>query len=466
MSTECTQKNFGFHPHFQRKVETNFDGGTITSNGGGVLLREVEFRTGMLQRLAECFEDGRNPELIEHRVEELVGQRVCGLTLGYEDLNDHDDLCRDPLLALLAGKKDVEGKHRRREADRGKALAGKSTLNRLELSGERVTEEERYKKIVFDSEKADRLLVKLYVEAQEEVPEEVVLDLDATDDPLHGNQEGRFFHGYYKRYCYLPLYIFAGRHALCARLRPSNIDAAAGALEEVKRIVEQLRAHWPEVRITLRADSGFCRDEIMTWAENNQVDYVLGLARNERLKRELQAAMEEARSQHEETGKAARVFAEFEYRTLKSWSRGRRVVGKAEYLERGENPRYVVTSFSAEQWGKQALYEELYCARGEMENRIKEQQLDLFADRTSTKAVRSNQLRLYFSTFAYTLLETFRRLALKGTRMARVQCGTIRLRLLKIGALIRISVRRLVIALSSGCPDADLFAQAWMNLRC
>lgn len=466
MPTECTQKNFRFHPHFQRKVETNFDGGTITSNGGGVLLREVEFKTGMLRRLAECFDDRRNPELIEHRVEELVGQRVYGLTLGYEDLNDHDDLCRDPLLALLAGKKDVEGKHRRREADRGKALAGKSTLNRLELSGRRVTEEERYKKIVFDSGKADRLLVELYVEAQEAVPEEVVLDLDATDDPTHGNQEGRFFHGYYRHYCYLPLYIFAGRYALCARLRPSNIDASSGALDEVKRIVEQLRSHWPQVRITLRADSGFCRDEIMTWAEDNQVDYIFGLARNDRLKGELQPAMEEARNRHEETGKAERVFAEFEYRTLKTWSRERRVVGKAEYLEKGENPRYVVTSFGAEQWEKQALYEQLYCARGEMENRIKEQQLDLFADRTSTKAMRSNQLRLYFSTFAYTLLEAFRRLALKGTRMARAQCGTIRLRLLKIGALIRVSVRRLVIALSSGCPDADLFAQAWMNLRC
>jgi hypothetical protein len=420
----------------------------------------------MLARLAECFEDRRRPEWIEHRVEELVAQRVYGLALGYEDLNDHDELCRDPLLALMAGKKDVQGKKRRREADRGKALAGKSTLNRLELSCERVGKAERYKKVSSNFEEMDRLLVDLYVEAQETVPEEVVLDLDATDDPVHGRQEGRFFHGYYGHYCYLPLYIFAGRHALCARLRPSNIDAPAGALDEVKRIVGQLRACWPEVRITLRADSAFCRDEIMTWAEGHQVEYVFGLAKNKRLKEELVEAMTEARGRHEQTGEAARVFAEFSYRTLRSWSRERRVVGKAEYLAKGENPRFVVTSLGARQWEKQALYEQLYCGRGEMENRIKEQQLDLFADRTSTRVLRCNQLRLYFSTFAYTLLETFRRLGLKGTRMARAQCGTIRLRLLKIGALIRVSVRRLVIALSSGCPDADVFAQAWTNLRC
>ena len=466
MSTECTQKSFGFHQHFQRKVEANFSGGTISSHGGGVLLREVDRKLGLLERLAECFEDRRDQERIEHRVEELVGQRVYALALGYEDLNDHDDLCRDPLLAVLAGKRDVEGQDRRREEDRGKPLAGKSTLNRLELSGGAVGEGERYKKIAFDQGRADRLLVELYVESQESAPEEVVLDLDATDDPVHGSQEGRFFHGYYGHYCYLPLYIFAGRHALCARLRPSNIDASAGALEEVQRIVTQLREHWPEVRITLRGDSGFCRDELMTWAEANGVDYVFGLAKNERLKRRLEESMAQARAQYEETGEAARVFADFKYRTQKSWSRRRRVVGKAEYLAKGENPRFVVTSLGAEQWEKRALYEKLYCARGEMENRIKEQQLELFADRTSTQVMASNQLRLYFSTFAYSLMEGLRRLALRGTRMARAQCGTIRLRLLRIGALIRISVRRVLIALSSGCPDADVFAQASAALRC
>jgi len=466
MSTECTQKSFGFHPHFQRRVEANFQGGRISSNGGGVLLREVERKTGMLKRLAKCFEDRRQPGLIEHQVEQLVAQRVYGLALGYDDLNDHDDLCRDPVLALLAGKRDVEGQQRRRAEDRGKALAGKSTLNRLELSGPSVSDEERYKKIAFDPEGADRLLVDLYVEAHQKPPEEVVLDLDATDDPVHGNQQGRHFHGYYRHYCYLPLYIFAGRHALCARLRPSNIDAAAGALEEVKRIVGQLRACWPEVRITLRADSGFCREEIMAWAEEDGVDYVFGLAKNNRLRQQLNQAMTEAQARHEATGEAARVFAQFQYRTRKSWSRERRVVGKAEVLEKGENPRFVVTSLSAARWEKQALYETLYCARGEMENRIKEQQLELFADRTSTGKMASNQLRLYFSTFAYQLMEGLRRLGLTGTRMARAQCGTIRLRLLKIGALIRISVRRVVIAFTSGCPDADLFAQAWTNLRC
>ena len=466
MSTECTQKSFGFHPHFQRRVEANFKGGRISSNGGGVLLREVERKTGMLKRLAKCFEDRRQPGLIEHRVEELVAQRVYGLALGYDDLNDHDDLCRDSVLALLAGKRDVKGQQRRRAEDRGKALAGKSTLNRLELSGQSVSEEERYKKIAFDPEGADQLLVDLYVEAHQSPPEEVVLDLDATDDPVHGDQQGRHFHGYYRHYCYLPLYIFAGRHALCARLRPSNIDAAAGALEEVKRIVGQLRACWPEVRITLRADSGFCREEIMAWAEEEGVDYVFGLAKNTRLRQQLSPAMTEAHARHEATGEAARVFAQFQYRTRKSWSRDRRVVGKAEVLAKGENPRFVVTSLSAARWEKRALYETLYCARGEMENRIKEQQLELFADRTSTGKMASNQLRLYFSTFAYQLMEGLRRLGLTGTRMARAQCGTIRLRLLKIGALIRISVRRMVIAFTSGCPDADLFARAWEALRC
>src|SRR5690606_32372268 len=411
MSTECTQKSFGFHHHFQRKVEANFEGGTISSHGGGVLLREVDCQLSLVERLASCFEDGRDPKRIEHRVEELVGQRVYGLALGYEDLNDHDDLCRDPLLALLAGKRDVEGQERRRQEDRGKPLAGKSTLNRLELSGEEVGEGERYKKIAFDQEQADRLLVELYVEAQESPPEEVVLDLDATDDPVHGSQEGRFFHGYYGHYCYLPLYIFAGRHLLCARLRPSNIDASAGALEEVERIVAQLREHWPEVRITLRGDSGFCRDGLMTWAEANGVDYVFGLAKNERLKRRLEQSMAEARAQYEQRGEAARVFADFEYRTRKSWSRQRRVVGKAEYLAKGENPRFVVTSFSAGCWEKQALYEKLYCARGEMENRIKEQRMELFSDRTSTQAMASKQRRLYFSAFAYLMMEGLPRLA-------------------------------------------------------
>lgn len=466
MATECIQKSFGFHQHFQRKVEANFEGGTISSHGGSVLLREVERKTGMLARLARCFSDRRKPELIEHRVEELVAQRVYGLALGYEDLNDHDDLCRDPLLALVVGKRDVEGQDRRREEDRGKALAGKSTLNRLELSGERIEEGERYKKIGFDREEADRLLVDLYVEAQEEPPEEVVLDLDATDDPLHGKQEGRHFHGYYRGYCYLPLYIFAGRHPLCARLRRSNIDAAEGALEEVERIVGQLREHWPQVRITLRGDSGFCRDKLMTWAEGKGVEFIFGLAKNERLKAELEEAMAQARAQYEATGEAARVFVEFRYRTRDSWSRERRVVGKAEYLAKGENPRFVVTSFTAQEREKQALYEKDYCGRGEMENRIKEQQLELFADRTSTALLHSNQLRLYFSTFAYVLLEGLRRLGLRGTRMARAQGGTIRLRLLRIGALIRISVRRVVIALTSGCPDADLFERAWRALRC
>jgi hypothetical protein len=394
----------------------------------------------------------------------LVAQRLYGLALGYEDLNDHDELRRDPLLAVLAEKEDPTGESRVRERDRGKALAGKSTLNRLELSGVVVKKEERYKKIRLEMEAVDRLLVEIFLEAYPTPPEEMVLDLDATDDPLHGNQEGRFFHGYYGHYCYLPLYIFAGDHLLCARLRPSNIDASAGCVEEVARIVARIRQTWPEVRITLRADSGFCREELMGWCERNRVDYVLGLAKNERLKAKIVSEQAQAAEQYRQAGLAARVFKEFRYQTRESWSRARRVIAKAEHLEKGANPRFVVTSLGPERWETRKLYEDLYCQRGELENRIKEQ-LMLFADRTSTALLRSNQIRLYFSSMAYTLMEALRRLGLKQTELAQAQCSTIRLKLLKIGALIRITVRRVWVSMASGYPYAELFAQAWARLR-
>jgi hypothetical protein len=387
------------------------------------------------------------------------------MALGYEDLNDHERLREDPVIALLCGKKDVEGQERRREQDRGKAGAGKSTLNRLELTPANANERARYKKIVMDEAAVDTLLVNLYIQSQARQPERIVLDLDCTDDPVHGNQEGRFFHAYYGDYCYLPLYIFIGDQLVGARLRPSNIDGAAGSVEEVARIVGQLRRIWPQVRIIVRADSGFCREALMNWCEQHQVDYVFGLAKNRRLRRKLGTAMKQAKQEYRKSGHAARVFSEFNYRTRKSWSRSRRVIGKAEYLEKGENPRFVVTSLPAAYLEARPLYEEFYCARGEMENRIKEQQLGLFADRTSTTKMRSNQLRLYFSSIAYCLMEALRRLSLKGTEMAQAQCSTIRLRLLKIGAQIHVTVRRIWISMAAGHPGASVFEQAWHNLQ-
>jgi hypothetical protein len=453
MRTECNQFVFGFHPLKRREIRAEFNGGAISSDGGGLLLREVEKRTGILRRFAACFTDYRNADLIEHTVDELVAQRVYGLALGYEDLNDHEELRNDPLLAVLVEKADP----------RQDALAGKSTLNRLELTRETASRKERYKKIVLDHGAVDHLLVQVFLEAHQEAPQEIILDLDATDDPLHGKQEGRFFHGYYGHYCYLPLYIFCGEFLLGARLRSSNIDASAGSVEELKRIVAQIRSVWSGVRIVVRGDSGFCREELMAWCEAEGVDYLLGLAKNERLQAEIVKEMGQAKALYQETGRAARWFTEFVYQTRKSWSRARRVVAKAEYLEKGENPRFVVTSLSREAWPAQALYEEQYCARGDMENRIKEQ-LMLFSDRTSTHYLRSNQLRLYFSSLAYVLLQMLRRLGLEGTELAKAQCSTIRLKVLKIGALIRITVRKVWVSLAGGYPYVTLFRQAYEKL--
>jgi hypothetical protein len=409
----------------------------------------------LLPRLAECFLDGRSPLLVEHTVEQLVSQRVYGLALGYEDLNDHEQLRQDPLLRVLAGKCDVEDS----------PLAGKSTLNRLELSDGTPN---RYKKITFWKDGIDELLVKVFVESHAATPEEIVLDVDATDLPLHGEQEGRFFHGYYDSYCYLPLYIFCGDQILCARLRQSNSDAAAGSLAEVQRIVAQIRAAWPQVKIVLRGDSGFCRNELMSWCEANRVDYVFGLARNQRLRRIIGPQMWEATQQWGNTGKPARVFTEFAYQTKKrkngGWERERRVVAKAEHIDGKENPRFVVTSLKAEEWAAQALYEELYCARGEMENRIKEQ-FSLFADRVSSETMRANQMRMYFSAMAYVLVCGLRRLGLKNTELEKAQAATIRTRLLKIGAQVRVSVRRVYLAMAASYPWASLFEQVHANLR-
>lgn len=451
--TQCTQDSFQFEAHGSRDVVARFDGGTMTSDGGALLLRQTDRRLNLLGRLAACFDDHRSRWLISHSVRDLVSQRVCALALGYEDLSDHDQLRQDPLLALLSGKRELGAE----------TLAGKSTLNRLELSSQQPS---RYKKIHCRSEAVDELLTTVFVEAQGEPPERVVLDLDVTDLPLYGHQEGRFFHGYYDEYCYLPLYIFAGEHLLCARLRTANQDASAGSKAEVERIVGRLRAAWPEVEIILRADSGFAREELMSWCEEQGVGYVVGFARNDKLRKIIAPQMEEAARQQAASGQPARVFTEFLYQTTTgSWSRARRMVAKAEQIEGKENPRYVVTNLSAEQWPAQQLYERLYCERGEMENRIKEQ-LSLFATRVSAETIRANQVRRYFSAMAYVLLHGLRRLGLAGTELARAQATTIRLRLLKIGAQIRITARRVWLSLASSYPLQPLFAQVWTALRC
>jgi hypothetical protein len=450
--TECNQSDFEFAGHFARRVVGGFDGGAMTSDGGGLLLREVDRRLNLLPRLAECFLDGRQPLLVKHSVAEMVSQRVCGLALGYEDLNDHEQLRQDPLLKVLAGKPDLD-----------EPLAGKSTLNRLELSDGTPN---RYKKITYWRDAIDALLVDVFLQSFAEVPEEIVLDLDTTDVALHGGQEGRFFHGYYDEYCYLPLYIFCGEHILCVRLRQANTDAAAGSLREVERVVAQIRGRWPAVHMILRGDSGFCRDELMNWCEQRQnVHFVFGLARNERLQRIIAPQRAEAVAAYERTQKPARVFTEFSHETTtRSWARARRVVAKAEHIDGKENPRFVVTSLPAEAWPARQLYEELYCARGDMENRIKEQ-FHLFADRVSTETMRANQLRLYLSAMAYVLVSGLRRLGLKATELAQAQAATIRTRLFKIGALVRVSVRRIRLSLASSYPWQPLFQQVWANLR-
>jgi len=453
--TECNQSSFGFEACGSRDIVARFDGGTISSDGGSLLLRETDQRLNLLPRLAGCFLDARNQDLVEHSVLEMVSQRVYGLALGYEDLNDHEQLRTDPLFGILSGRQELD-----------KPLAGKSTLNRLELgTGER----DRYKKITFWKEGVDDLLVSLFLESHRRPPEEIVLDVDTTDLPLHGRQEGRFFHGYYDEYCYLPLDVFCGEQVLCARLRESNHDASFGCVAEIARMVAQIRGAWPAVRIILRGDSGFCRNELMSWCEDHAVDFVFGLARNQRLRRTIGAQMQAATQQWNETGKPARVFTEFQYQTRKrkkgGWRQQRRVVAKAEHIDGKENPRFVVTSLAAEQWAGKRLYEELYCARGDMENRIKEQ-FSLFADRVSAETMRANQLRLYLSAMAYVLVSGLRRMGLKATELAQAQVSTIRTKLLKIGAQIRVTVRKIWISMASSYPWQDLYRQVWANLRC
>jgi hypothetical protein len=453
--TECNQSGFGFEAFGKREIIARFDGGTISSDGGAFLLRETDKRLNLLPRLAACFLDGRNQNQVEHSILEMLSQRIYGLALGYEDINDHEQLRKDPVFGILAGREELDV-----------PLAGKSTLNRMEL-GTGIND--RYKKITFWKDALDELLVTMFLESHREAPVEIVLDVDTTDLPLHGKQEGRFFHGYYDSYCYLPLYVFCGGHVLCARLREANHDASFGCLQEIQRIVARIRTAWPEVKIVLRGDSGFCRNELMSWCEGHQVHFVFGLPRNRRLRGVIGQQMREATQQWNRTGRPARVFTEFEYSTKKTkkggWDCQRRVVAKAEHIEGKENPRFVVTSLRSEEWAGQALYEELYCARGDMENRIKEQ-FSLFADRVSAETMRANQMRLYLSAMAYVLVSGLRRLGLKGTELVQAQVSTIRTKLLKIGAQIRVTVRKVWVSMASGYPWQDLYQQVWTNLRC
>ncbi len=454
MPTECSAALFEFARVEGRSVVGGFDGGKITSDAGALLLSASDRAIGLIDRFARCFSDRRSPGLVEHTVATLVGQRVFGIALGYEDVLDHDELRHDPMMAVLAGKLAARRKN-------CAPVAGKSTLNRLELSKPEPT---AYHKIGHDPQAIETLLVDLFVEAHIRAPRQIILDLDATDDPLHGHQEGRFFHGYYDCYCYLPLYVFCGRHLLAAKLRRSNIDASAGAIEEVARIIGHIRAHWPRVRILLRADAGFAREELMHWCELNRVDYLFGLAKNARLTAAIAAELDAAHQHSAQTGRPARRFKDFTWSTLDSWSRSRRVVAKAEWTGGAANPRFVVTSLARADHEARHLYEVVYCARGDMENRIKECQLDLFADRTSATTMRANQLRLWFAAMAYVLVCALRRIALRHTQFAEATCGTIRLKLFKIGALVRVSVRRIKVAMASTYPYQNEFALAHLRL--
>lgn len=462
--TVCTESRIELEGVGRRRFEVDFSAGRVSSDGGGLLLREADRRLRLSERLASCFTDHRKPWLCDHTVAELVAQRIFGLALGYEDLSDHEDLSRDPFLAALVGKNDPTGEHRLQS--RGQPLASASTLGRVERTKADASAASRYEKVVIDFDAVEDLFLTVFVESYGgREPERIIIDLDPSDIALHGGQEERFFHGYYGHYCYLPMYAYCGDYPLSVQLRPSNVDGAAGAKELFERIVGKLRRVWPSTHIILRADSGFCRDELLAWCEEAKgVDYVVGVAKNSRLKSSLAKQMERARRTFLRTGKAARCFADLRYRTLKTWTRARRVVGKAEHLDKGSNPRFVVTSLSAREFEKQYLYEELYCARGEMENRIKEQQLDLFGDRASCHTFRGNAIRLWFSMAAHLLVVMVRTIGLAGTELANAQAETLRNKLFKIGALVSVSVRRLYVRLSSAFPRKQLLTVALARL--
>ena len=449
----------------RRAVVAAFDAPSTTSDAGVLLLRAAANRLALWEQVAECFDDHRDPDRIDHTVAELIAQRVLGIGLGYEDLNDHAFLRDDRALAVAINKIDPSGQDRRRSCDVGQALASPATLNRLENTPSSLDAKRPDLKLVHHPEKFEALFVDLFLDAHETPPEQIILDFDATDDPIHGRQEGAFFHGYYDRYCYLPLYVFCGDFPLVAKLRTADRDGASGALEEAQRLVAHIHKRWPETRILLRADSGFARDALMAWCEDTpRVDFLFGLARNNRLKEMVKADLDAAREESEETGRPARRLKELVYETLKSWTRPRRVVAKAEVLVDRDNPRFVVTSLPIVEASTERVYCELYCARGDMENRIKEQQLGLFADRTSAHRMRTNQLRLWFSTLACVVINEVRRIGLVGTDYARATALTLRARLFKIGALVRVSCRRIKLSISQTFPLQSLFTTALTRL--
>lgn len=467
MKTDCKETRINFQSLNRREIVGKFDGGHITSDGGAILLKEVEERLGILKEFSECFVDHRHQDSIEHTVLELVSQRIYGLVLGYEDLNDHDQLRCDHLLSVLVGKSDLKGKQRKNPRDQGKPMAGKSTLNRLELGGSQFDEQESYKKIILDFDKVDQLLLQTFTASYEKAPKEIVIDADATDHQLFGSQEGRFFHGYYDEYCYLPLYFFCGDHLLRVRLNEADVDPGHQTLVEFKEIVRCLRETWPEVRIIFRGDAGFCRDELLSFCEESEeIYYAIGMGQNKRLNGHVAGEMDLAKKQFEQTNEASRFFRSFEYQTLKSWDKPRRIVGKAEYLLKGENHRFVVTNLKSDNYPAKELYEDFYCARGDMENRLKEQQLGLFADRNSTQKLRSNQIRVYLSSIAYCLMRAFREYGLSNTIFKSAQCLTIRLKIFKVAAKIKVSVRKIWISFSEAYPYQNVFFQIKRNLKC
>lgn len=484
--TDCIPEQFKFERVKSRSVIVNFQGGTVTSDAGLTLIADLDKKRKITSRFAACFQDYREPNRVEHSIESLVSQRVYGLVQGYEDLNDHEQLRHDPMFALAVGKIIGDGTQQ-------VVLAGKSTLNRIEHCPETVTNraESRYHRIGHDAKAIEKQFVEFFLESYPKPPREIVLDLDVTDDSVHGSQEQAFFNTYYDGVCYAPLYIFCGKHLLAAKLRPSNVDPTDGALEELQRVIEHIRSRWGEVRILVRGDSAYSREEIMKWCESQVgVDYVFGLATNSRLTRMSFDTQQKARAYYEQRKKPVVSFLEklfhpeedlkneignllkpsvlyrsLNYQTLKSWSRFRRVVSKVEYSSVGVNIRFVVTSLAADKVPPSELYTQKYCPRGEMENRFKEQQLELFSDRTSTHTFEGNQLRLWLSSLAYVLMNALREQCLATTELRGAQVGTIRTKLLKLGARVLISVRRVLVSISSGCPYQDIFATAYKRLQ-
>lgn len=432
--TECTRKSLAFSSLSRKKILVDFNGGHLTSDGGALLLREANRRTGLIRALAGCISDPRDPDRTIHEVETMLAQRIFGIALGYEDGNDHQSLREDPVLQLLS----------ERAPDPNEPLASPSTLSRFENWVNRAS-----------LARMSEVFVEQFIASYDKPPDEIILDFDATDDEVHGHQEGRFFHGYYDCYCFLPLYVFCGDRLLCAYLRPSKIDAAKHARAILKLLVQRIRQAWPKVRIIFRGDSGFCRWKTLKYCDKNDIGYVVGLAKNPTLMRYAAPFMEAAEKAYEETGCKQRDFFAFEY-AAKTWDRQRRVILKAEHLPQGANARFVVTNLDL---APKDIYDGMYTPRGDMENRIKEQQLDLFADRTSCTRFVANQFRLLLASAAYALIEHIRREGLTGTELAKAQVNTIRLKLFKIAARVTVSVRRVVLHLCSTCPHHELFAR-------